>query len=328
MRFRSTPLIPALMMLATGCQNEQSVLEPQGPQAVQIAHLAWVLIAICSIVLAVVLVTLWLALRGSTRVRARLAQHNTVILAGIVFPAATLTGLLGYSVWLMQAKPPGSSGEDVLRIEVVGEQWWWRVAYIGADASVASANEIRIPVGRNVEFTLKSADVIHSFWVPSLGGKVDMIPGRTTQLRLAAARPGVYRGQCAEYCGGPHALMALPIVAMPAAEHAIWLTHEAAPAREPASEAERRGKSIFVAAGCGACHAIRGTEARATIGPDLTRIGARHSVAIDTMPLTAANLERFLLHGQSVKPGNTMPEFRVLSQTDREALVTYLLSLR
>ena len=328
MRPRSPLLIAALMVLMAGCQNEQSVLQPQGPHADQIAHLAWVLIAICFIVLAVVLVTLWLALRGSTQVRARLADHSTVILAGIVFPAVTLTGLLGYGVWLMQAKPPGLSSEDVLRIEVVGEQWWWRVGYVAAGGSVASANEIRIPVGRNVEFTLKSADVIHSFWVPSLGGKVDMIPGRTTQLQLAAARPGVYRGLCAEYCGGPHALMALSIVAMPAAEHAVWLTREAGPAREPASETERRGKSIFLAAGCGGCHALRGTEARATIGPDLTRIGARRSVALDTMPLTAANLERFLLHGQSVKPGNTMPEFRVLSQADLEALVTYLLSLR
>jgi cytochrome c oxidase subunit 2 len=328
MRLRSALLMAVLMGLAAGCRNEQSVLQPHGPQAVQIAHLAWVLIAFCVIVLTVVLVTLWLAVRGSTRVRTRLAEHSTVIVAGIVFPAITLTGLLGYSVWLMQAKPPGFSGEDVLRIEVVGEQWWWRVAYIAADGSVASANEIRIPVGRNVEFALKSADVIHSFWVPSLGGKVDMIPGRTTGLRLAAARPGVYRGQCAEYCGGPHALMALPIVAMPAAEHAIWLTREAGPAREPASETERRGKSIFLAAGCGGCHAIRGTEAQATIGPDLTWIGARRSVALDTMPLTAANLERFLIHGQSIKPGNSMPEFRVLSPADREALVTYLLSLR
>jgi cytochrome c oxidase subunit II len=328
MRFLSPLLMAALMVLAAGCQNEQSVLQPQGPQAVQIAHLAWLLIAICFIVLAVVLVTLWLALRGSTRVRARLAEHNTVIIAGIVFPTVLLTGLLGYSVWLMQARPPGLSGEDVLRIEVVGEQWWWRVAYLGADGSIASANEIRIPVGRNVEFTLKSADVIHSFWVPSLGGKVDMIPGRTTQLRLAAERTGVYRALCAEYCGGPHALMALPIVAMPAAEHAAWLAREAAPAREPASETEQRGQTIFLATGCGGCHAVRGTQARATIGPDLTRIGARRSVALDTMPLTAANLERFLLHGQTVKPGNNMPEFRVLSQADREALITYLLSLR
>ena len=133
MRLRSALLMAVLMGLAAGCQNEQSVLQPQGPQAVQIAHLAWVLIAICVIVLAVVLVTLWLAVRGSTRVRARLAERSTVIVAGIVFPAVTLTGLLGYSVWLMQPKPPEFFGEDVLRIEVAGEQWWWRVAYIAAD---------------------------------------------------------------------------------------------------------------------------------------------------------------------------------------------------
>ena len=157
MRLRSALHMAVLMGLAAGCQNEQSVLQPQGPQAVQIAHLAWVLIAICVIVLAVVLVTLWLAVRGLTRVRARLAERSTVIVAGIVFPAVTLTGLLGYSVWLMQARPPEFFGEDVLRIEVVGEQWWWRVAYIAADGSVASANGVlRIPVGRTVEFALLS----------------------------------------------------------------------------------------------------------------------------------------------------------------------------
>ena len=236
-----------LMGLAAGCQNEQSVLQPQGPQAVQIAHLAWVLIAICVIVLAVVLVTLWLAVRGSTRVRARLAERSTVIVAGIVFPAVTLTGLLGYSVWLMQARPPEFSAEDVLRIEVVGEQWWWRVAYIAADgkrsrAPTRSAFRSAAPSSSRC----KSADVIHSFWVPSLGGKVDMIPGRTTRCASRPTRPGIYRGQCAEYCGGPHALMALEVVA-DAGGRDSTLARRARQARraEPANETERRGQSTF-----------------------------------------------------------------------------------
>lgn len=321
-------LLPAfLLVLMAACQNEQSVLLPQGPRAEQLAQLAWMLIGLCSVIFFVVLAALWLAIRGPPRVRAWLAEQHLVVIGGIIFPVVTLTGLLGYGVWLMQAGLRASA-EDTQRIEVVGEQWWWRVTYAGADGTVTSANEIRIPVGRNVEFTLKSADVIHSFWVPSLGGKVDMIPGRTTQLWLAAGKPGVYRGQCAEYCGGPHSLMALPIVAMPAPEFAHWLAREAAPAREPASDTERRGKSLFLASGCGACHAIRGTEARGAIGPDLTHVGARRSIGVDTLPMTASNLARFVSHGQDVKPGNAMPEFRVLSDADRAALAAYLLSLR
>lgn len=150
-------------------------------------------------------------------------------------------------------------GAAAVQIEVVGEQWWWRVIYRDDEGRrIESANEIRIPVGREVEFKLTSADVIHSFWVPNLGGKLDMLPGRTTTLRLSADRPGVYRGQCAEYCGGAHALMAMEVVAVPEADFTAWLAAEATPAPPPADEIQRRGQALFAAAGCGACHAVRG----------------------------------------------------------------------
>ena len=179
-----------------------------------------------------------------------------------------------------------------------------------------------------MEFTLKAADVIHSFWVPSLGGKVDMIPGRVTRLRLTAERAGVYRGQCAEYCGGPHALMAFEVIALPPPEYETWLEREASPAVAPANETERRGQSLFVAAGCGTCHAIRGTAANGTIGPDLTHIGSRRSVGIDTLKLTQANLARFIAENQHVKPGNRMPEFRIFRPGRARCARGYLLSLR
>ncbi len=166
---------------------------------------------------------------------------------------------------------------------------WWASSGGGASPirspaapPIATANEIRIPAGRPIVFTLQSADVIHSFWVPNLGGKMDMIPGRTTHLRLQADQPGVFRGQCAEYCGGPHALMALEVVAMPPAEFEAWLQGQARPAAEPASEAAERGRELFLAAGCGACHTVRGTAAAGTVGPDLTHLGSRRSVGIDT----------------------------------------------
>jgi len=321
------PVAATALACLAGCgPGVQSVMAPGGSQAGQIATLAWLLFGFGAVVLAIVIVALWLAIRGSPRLRTALARETMIIALGLVFPAVTLTLLLGYGVWLMQ--PDGDHDDrGVMRIEVVGEQWWWRVAYAGA-TPIASANEITIPVGRPVEFVLNAADVIHSFWVPSLGGKVDMIPGRTTRLRLTADRAGIYRGQCAEYCGGPHALMAFEVVALPSTEYDAWLAREAAPATAPSTDRERHGQTLFVAAGCGTCHAIRGTAASGTIGPDLTHIGSRRSVGVDTMKLTHANLVRFIAEGQHVKPGNRMPEFRIFRPDELDALAAYLSSLR
>jgi cytochrome c oxidase subunit 2 len=319
-------MLAAVLLLLAGCGTDvQSVMAPRGTQAAQIANLAGWLFALAAFVLAIVIAALWLAIRGSPRVRSALAQEKTIVALGLIFPIVILTLLLGYGVWLMRSQLVGDPG--ALRIEVTGEQWWWRVAYAGA-TPVASANEITIPLGRPVEFVLRAGDVIHSFWVPSLGGKVDMIPGRTTHLRLTAERPGIYRGQCAEYCGGPHALMSFPLVAMPAEDYAAWFARESGPALAPSNELEQRGQSLFISAGCGACHAVRGTAAAGTIGPDLTHIGSRRSVGIDTLALTADNITRFIRDGQHVKPGNHMPEFRIFSTAEQAALAAYLLSLR
>ncbi|MCC6887429.1 MAG: c-type cytochrome [Hyphomicrobiales bacterium] len=326
-RASSWLLLPAAGLVA-GCDNRQSVLWPHGPEAAQILNLGLVLFMTAALVLALVGAALWLALRGTPAARSRLAREHTVLVAGLVFPVVTLTALLGYSVWL-QAGLRAFGLADVERIEVVGEQWWWRLHYVDRNGRpFASANEIRIPVGRTVEISLRSADVIHSFWVPSLAGKLDAIPGRTTRLRLAAHAPGIYRGQCAEYCGGPHALMAFEVVALPEAQFAAWQDGEAAPAREPASEPERRGQRLFLAAGCGACHAIRGTPASGPIGPDLTHVGGRRSIAANTLPMSQANLAGFIADGQRLKPGNTMPPFRIFSDTELQAVAAYLLSLR
>lgn len=329
-RARSCGCLLAASLLLAGCGRDvQSVMAPLGIQAGQIAELAWLLFGFGALVLAIVIAAVWLAIGGSSRVRRMLARENTVIAFGIAFPVVTLTLLLGYGVWLMRSHLETPRDRNTFSIEVVGEQWWWRVIYLRPDgSSIASANEIRIPVGVPVAFKLKAADVIHSFWVPSLGGKVDMIPGRTTELRLTAQRPGVYRGQCAEYCGGPHALMALEVVAMPAPDHATWLERAATPAAEPKNEVGQRGQSIFLAAGCGACHTVRGTAASGTIGPDLTHFGGRRSVGLDVLPLTQESLTRFIVDGQHVKPGNLMPEFRILQPQELEALATYLLNLK
>lgn len=321
--------VPIALLVLTGCREDQSVLFPQGPRAAHIAHLAWLLFGGGSIILIIVIIALWLAIRGSPQARARLAGQGAVVAGGIIFPAITLSALLGYEVMTARATMQARDDGAKVLITVVGEQWWWRITYHSAERTpVPSANEIRIPVGREIEFTLESADVIHSFWIPSLGGKVDMIPGRSTRLRVTADRAGIFRGQCAEYCGGPHALMALAVIAMPEAEFENKLLREAAPAESPSTAVEHDGMALFLAAGCGACHAIRGTDASGTVGPDLTHLGSRRSVGVDTLPLTPDNIARFIVDGQHVKRGNTMPPFRVFSDQELNALASYLVNLR
>jgi cytochrome c oxidase subunit 2 len=309
-----------------GCRDVQSALAPAGDEASRVALLTWILFAGAALILLIVCVALVLAMMGSNRSRRLLASHRAIKLGGIAFPVVTLTVLLGYGVGLMR-ETIATDRPGALRIEVTGEQWWWRIAYAGDQGQpIAEANELRIPVGREVDVVLRSSDVIHSFWIPSLGGKLDMIPGRTNVLRLKAERPGIYRGQCAEYCGGAHALMAIELVAMHDAEFEDWLKTANRPA--PDGTHEGPGAALFHAAGCGACHAIRGTKAAGLIGPDLSRIGARRFLAAATMPNTPEDLTRLITHGQTVKPGNAMPEFRIFSDQELRSLATYLTSLK
>lgn len=308
-----------------GCNQEHSVLAPHGPQAQQIAELTWLLSALLIAVCLIVVVAVWLAARGSERLRNRLASVHAVVVGGIVFPAVTLTLLLAYGLWLMRDAP---AAPEAMRIEVVGEQWWWRVRYpAGNNHIIERANEIRIPVGQPVVFTLRAADVIHSFWIPSLAGKVDMIPGRTTSLRLSADRPGIYRGICAEYCGGAHAFMALDVVAMPKDDFTSWLL-DAERAAQPPDPQHRRGRELFEAAGCGGCHAIDGLAAAGTIGPNLSELGERRSIGAGRLPMTIDNLKRFIVDSQILKPGNGMPPFRIFSGEDLSALASFLSDLK
>ena len=324
---RALLLLP--LPLIAGCRDGQSALTPYATQAAEIAQLSWVLFIGGAVILAIVVAATWIAIRGPASLRRTLASQRMVVAGGIVFPAVVLVALLFFNIALMQSSARAPAAGSHTGIAVAGEQWWWRVSYDGpAGTPVASANEIKIPVGRDVLFTLSSADVIHSFWVPSLGGKVDMIPGRQTRLRIHATRPGVFRGPCAEYCGGPHALMALQVTALPSAEFDAWLGREGGNAVSPQTATEREGQALFLGAGCGACHAVRGTPASGTIGPDLTRLGLRRSIGADTLPLNSENLIRFIVDGQRVKPGNKMPEFRFFTAEQREALAAYLLSLR
>ncbi|MBS7699936.1 MULTISPECIES: cytochrome c oxidase subunit II [unclassified Chelatococcus] len=320
------PALGVGLLALPACQR-QSAMAPAGEEAVRVALLSWILFVGAALVLLIVLVALVLAIAGPERVRRLLRTEGSIRIWGIVFPSVTLAVLLGYGVWLMR-ETIASPSASMVRIEITGEQFWWRIAYEGEGGSkVAEANEIRVPVGVDIEFVLRTADVIHSYWVPSLGGKLDMVPGRTNRLRLRAERPGIYRGQCAEYCGTAHAQMSLEIVAVSQAEFDAWLAAADAPPA-PAGDLARRGAALFIASGCGACHAVRGTSAAGTIAPDLSRIGERRSLAAATLPNTAENRIRFIANPGMVKPGSRMPPFAIFSADEQQALTAYLGSLK
>ncbi len=191
-----------------------------------------------------------------------------------------------------------------------------------------TANEIRIPVGVPVEFVLRSADVIHSFWVPSLAGKLDMIPGRVNRYTFSAERPGIYRGQCAEYCGAQHALMAFSVVAQERADFDTWYVAQARNAREPTTELAEEGRKLFHASGCGACHTVRGTSAQGQLGPDLTHVGGRLTIAAGILPNNPGTLAAWVASAQHLKPGNRMPSFATFSGPELRSLAAYLGSLQ
>lgn len=326
---RPRPFILLIALALGGCEDAQSVLSPHGPLAADIASLAWLLFATALAVLVIVLACLLLALRGTPPLRSWLSGNGAIYLGGVALPVVVLSALLTLSLWITRESAGQRGPPAAARVEVTGEQWWWRVAYVGADATrIESANEIRMPAGREMEFRLLSADVIHSFWVPNLGGKVDMVPGHTNTLRLLADAPGSFRGQCAEYCGGPHALMALRVVAMPAEDFDAWLAAQSRPAAEPEDEAGGRGRALFLAAGCGGCHTVRGTAATGTAGPDLTHFGSRGAIAAETLPLTKAHVAQFVTHAGASKPGIHMPPFLIFSQAEIDALAGYLVGLR
>jgi len=322
-------LLVSLSALLFGCGTNQSVLNPGSEHASELANLSWLLFALGTAVLLIVIVATTIAYSGSDRMRAAVASHSAVVIGGIAFPVVVLTALLTAGIWLTKGSQARLQQPADLRISVVGEQWWWRLAYESRDGQqIAAANELRIPVGRATLLELASADVIHSFWVPSLAGKIDMIPGRTTRLRLEPSAPGIFRGQCAEYCGGPHALMALEVVAMPADEFDAWLAGQTQPAAQLDTPVAQRGRELFLTTGCGGCHTVRGTEANGSIGPDLTHLASRRSVGLDTTPLAPATIAAFIRDGQHLKPGNLMPPFRIFTPDDLDALSNYLAGLK
>ena len=305
------------------------VLDPAGPYADPVTTVAWALFAIGALVTALVVAALWVAIKGPPRLRAKLGGEKTVWLAGVAFPAVVLTGLLIWGLALTSRLTATISGGEQ-RIRVTGEMWWFRVEYLDAKGRVArrDANELHLPVGRPVVLELRSADVIHSFWVPNLSGKMDMIPGRTNLLRIEASKPGQYGGVCAEYCGRAHALMGLVVVAHAQPDWERWLAARRRPTPLIPTGEAARGRALFMSSGCAACHTVDGTEANGLAGPDLSRIAARRTLGAGILPNNRGTLIGWIGDAQAIKPGNRMPSYDRLPARDTAAIATWLESLR
>lgn len=297
------------------------VLDPAGPQADPIAKLSWVLFIGSGIIFGIVLLALAVALFGG-KWRRRIANDKFIIAGGIILPVVTLTALLVYGL-TVTAGLVSSEDRDPVLIHVNGEQWWWRVHY-RKPVAFTSANEVVIPVGRPALVDLTSDNVIHSFWVPQLAGKLDMIPGKVNRLRLLAERAGVYYGACAEYCGGPHAFMQFRVIALEPTDYARWLRGHAAPAQVPTDPLAIRGAALFQTIGCGGCHQVRGTEARGLVGPDLTHVASRLHLGAGLLPNNRGTLGGWIANPQQLKPHVKMPAYSGLSAIELRALATYM----
>lgn len=325
-------LVLLCLLALAGCSGWQSALDPQSSQASHLANLFWFFTAICVLVwIAVMGMLVWMLRRRRTVLDSQPegdapaeARRKTSIVTGLVLATAAILVVLGLTSFYA-TRGFTWANTQTLTVKITAQQWWWQVEYQNEDVSqiLTTANEIHIPVGRPVTLDLRATDVIHSFWVPNLMGKQDMIPGRPTLLTLQADRPGLYRGQCAEFCGLGHAKMAFLIFAEPQKKFEAWRRHQLEEAKMPGAPMRRRGLDVFQHGPCAGCHTVRGTDAAGQMAPDLTHFGGRATIAAGLMKNTPENLGRWLADPQAVKPGANMPEVP-LSAADRAALVAYL----
>ena len=318
-------LLGATTALLAGCHpgHRQSALHPASDAAGSIATLWWVMFGVLAASFVFVMVLTFLAIvRPAAEDRRR--TRRLVIGGGFIFPGVVLLGMLFYSLGTSVAlrRPPIG-----LHIDVTGYQWWWDVRY--PDAGIVIANEIYIPVGEPVVINLRAADVIHSFWVPNLHGKIDMLPDMPTRIVIETDRPGQWRGQCAEFCGRQHAWMAFKVIALPRDVFDAWVQARQNPPPPPSADRALldRGQAVFFRESCQACHAVGGTDAVARLGPDLTHFGSRLTLGAGRIDNTDEHLARWILDPQKLKPGNLMPA-TPLASDDLDALVAWLRSLQ
>ncbi|HEY2323537.1 MAG TPA: cytochrome c oxidase subunit II [Thermoanaerobaculia bacterium] len=314
----------------------QNALHPAGIEASRIGSL-WngymvVLTAVYVIVILWMFVAVW---RSHKNAAPRISDteerpHSITVGVAIGLTTLTLIGLLVASVATGSAVGTyGDKKPDAIEIDVTGHQWWWEVQYPDQepDKSFKTANEIHIPLHRAVLLRLATRDVIHSLWIPNLNGKRDLIPGRVNKLWIEADRPGVFRSQCAEFCGLQHAHMALVVVAESNEKYQQWKSHQQTPANDPITPEQRHGRDVFLSLPCVNCHAITGVDAYATIGPDLTHLATRPTLAAGELLNTKGNLGGWIVNAPAIKPGTAMPPNQITGN-DLQDLLAYLESLR
>lgn len=330
-----------LGLALSGCSGMQSVLDPAGPYARRIAGHWWLMAGIGTAVLVIVVALFLYAVFGAKRTRpigeaAADAGDDDDAARAKLTTVAIGVGLTIVILLVVMVQAIAVSRETYARgvatpveIEITGHQWWWQVRYLDEAESrhVVSANELHIPVGVPVLVRLRSADVIHSFWVPNLQGKIDLVPGRENTVRILADRAGEWRGQCAEFCGLQHAKMSFVVVAHERAAFDAWRARELAPARPAADSLTRAGEQLFLQRQCAFCHTVRGTPAAGTTGPDLTHIASRRTIAAGTAPNTRGHLAGWILDPHGLKPGTHMPP-TPLDGPELHALLAYLETLR
>ena len=327
----ATALAVAGGLLAAGC-GRQSIISDKSPQAHGITVLWWWMLGIATLVFlgAVAFLVIGYVTRRSPGLpflgRNELAAQGLVVLFGIGIPLGVLVALFGVSdVYLIRQTAAPTPRTTALTIHVIGHQWWWEVRY--GNGHPVTANEIHIPARTRVNVIATTADVIHSFWVPQLNRKIDMIPGQRNRVLLYADRPGKYRGQCSQFCGLQHANMAMFVIAQPAAAFRSWLAHMAKPAAKPATAQARAGERLFMNSQCESCHYIAGTPAQGTVGPDLTHVKSRSTLASGIIPNTPKWMADWIHNPQFLKPGDRMPDLG-LSWGEVHQIVDYLQELK
>lgn len=343
---RNAVLMTAMLTLS-GCRYSQSIFHDRGPAANSIGDLSWamtILFVVTTIIMGVLLAIAFYRRRGT------LAEHEPldaeggqmwIAIGGLLIPLIVLTVLFVVGLGMMSDFPihgmpgmmPSASkmvGSMKPSILIVGHQWWWEIHYLNDDPSKSftTANELHLPVNRPVNIEVKTADVMHSFWIPALNGKVDMIPGQPNFIRIVASKPGVFTGQCAEYCGDQHANMRLTAFVQNEDAYNAWIAEQIKPGSAPESPEAIAGEKIFVSSECAKCHTVRGTPAGGRFGPDLTHIGSRKMIASEIYPNTDAYLEAWITHAQSLKRDSLMPDLPDYTGEQTVDLVAYLRQLK
>jgi len=337
--YKGGGVLAALTWLAlTSCDSNQTAISRDGVAASDILDLIWTFLAVCAgvwvLVVIVMAVGTWrrrpvqerspdpLASNPADGMAMRIVVGAVAITAIILVALTVLSYFTGRSIATFAERP-------AVEIRVTGHQWWWEVTYDDPkpNRQVTTANEIHVPVGEPVKLELEAEDVIHSLWIPNLAGKKDLIPGRQNDLDLVVRRPGIYRAQCAEFCGLQHAHMALTVIAEPRPAYEAWQNAQIANAVGPSNDAARAGKEVFKNKGCVMCHAVRGTSAGARLAPDLTHVASRRSIAADTLPMTRGALAAWIADPQVIKPGAKMPRIS-LTADQLENVVAYVEGLK